>query len=149
MASALSAAGTLRKSSSLTAQTRPLSRVSLASQTRPEEWAAAIRPETKLFFLETPSNPLTEVADIAALAEILDAPVVTTLMGLGLLPPGHPRLAGMIGMHGAPAANHLLTRCDMLVAVGARFDDRATGDAKRFCPGASVIHIDIDPSEHD
>lgn len=87
-------------------------------------------------------------AEIAVLAELLDAPVVTTLMGLGLLPPGHPRLAGMIGMHGAPAANHLLTRCDMLVAIGARFDDRATGDAKRFCPGASVIHIDIDPSEH-
>jgi acetolactate synthase-1/2/3 large subunit len=86
---------------------------------------------------------------VAALAEILDAPVVTTLMGLGLLPPDHPRLAGMIGMHGRPAANHLLARCDMLVAVGARFDDRATGDAKRFCPGASVIHIDIDPAEHD
>ena len=85
---------------------------------------------------------------IATLAEILDAPVVTTLMGLGLLPPNHPRLAGMIGMHGAPAANHLLARCDMLVAVGARFDDRATGDAKRFCPGASVVHIDIDPAEH-
>ncbi|MHC1789990.1 biosynthetic-type acetolactate synthase large subunit [Solidesulfovibrio sp.] len=85
---------------------------------------------------------------VAALAEALDAPVVTTLMGLGLLPPGHPRLAGMIGMHGRPAANHLLARCDMLVAVGARFDDRATGDAKRFCPGASVVHIDIDPAEH-
>lgn len=85
---------------------------------------------------------------VAELAEALDAPVVTTLMGLGLLPPGHPRLAGMIGMHGAPAANHLLARCDMLVAVGARFDDRATGDAKRFCPGASVVHIDIDPAEH-
>jgi len=86
---------------------------------------------------------------VAALAEALDAPVATTLMGLGLLPPGHPRLAGMIGMHGAPAANHLLTRCDMLVAIGARFDDRATGDAKRFCPGASVVHIDIDPAEHN
>ncbi|MFP5259189.1 MAG: biosynthetic-type acetolactate synthase large subunit [Acidobacteriota bacterium] len=85
---------------------------------------------------------------VAALAEALDAPVVTTLMGLGLLPPGHPRLTGMIGMHGAPAANHLLAHCDMLVAVGARFDDRATGDAKHFCPGASVVHIDIDPSEH-
>ena len=87
-------------------------------------------------------------AQVAALAGMVDAPVVTTLMGLGLLPPDHPRYAGMIGMHGAPAANHLLARCDMLVAIGARFDDRATGDAKQFCPGASVIHIDIDPAEH-
>lgn len=84
----------------------------------------------------------------AALAEALDAPVVTTLMALGLLPPGHPRNAGMIGMHGKPAANHLLIDCDLLVAVGARFDDRATGDAKRFCPDAAVVHIDIDPAEH-
>ncbi|MHC1713876.1 MAG: biosynthetic-type acetolactate synthase large subunit [Solidesulfovibrio sp.] len=85
---------------------------------------------------------------VAALAEALDAPVVTTLMALGLLPPEHPRNAGMIGMHGAPAANHLLADCDLLVAVGARFDDRATGDAKRFCPDAAVLHIDIDPAEH-
>uniref|UniRef100_U5FC97 Acetolactate synthase n=1 Tax=Desulfovibrio sp. U5L TaxID=596152 RepID=U5FC97_9BACT len=85
---------------------------------------------------------------VAALAEALDAPVVTTLMALGLLPPEHPRNAGMIGMHGRPAANHLLNDCDLLVAVGARFDDRATGDAKRFCPDAAVVHIDIDPAEH-
>ncbi len=86
---------------------------------------------------------------VAALADALDAPVVTTLMGLGLLPPDHPRNAGMIGMHGRPAANHLLDDCDLLVAVGARFDDRATGDAKRFCPDAAVVHIDIDPAEHN
>lgn len=85
---------------------------------------------------------------VAALAEALDAPVVTTLMALGLLPPDHPRNAGMIGMHGRSAANHLLTDCDLLVAVGARFDDRATGDARRFCPDAAVVHIDIDPAEH-
>jgi acetolactate synthase-1/2/3 large subunit len=89
------------------------------------------------------------VSVVSALAEALDAPVVTTLMGLGLLPPGHPRNAGMIGMHGAPAANHLLLDCDLLVAVGARFDDRATGNAKRFCPDAAVVHIDIDPAEHN
>ncbi|MFU2208762.1 biosynthetic-type acetolactate synthase large subunit [Solidesulfovibrio sp. C21] len=87
-------------------------------------------------------------AAVAALAEALDAPVVTTLMALGLLPGGHPRNAGMIGMHGRPASNHLLTDCDLLVAIGARFDDRATGDAKRFCPDAAVVHIDIDPAEH-
>jgi len=85
---------------------------------------------------------------VAALAEAVDAPVATTLMALGLLPPEHPRNVGMIGMHGRPAANHLLADCDLLVAVGARFDDRATGDAKRFCPDAAVIHIDIDPTEH-
>lgn len=86
--------------------------------------------------------------DVAALADALDAPVVTTLMGLGLLPPEHPRNLGMLGMHGTPAANHALAACDLLLAVGARFDDRATGDAKRFCPDAAVIHIDIDPTEH-
>jgi acetolactate synthase I/II/III large subunit len=87
-------------------------------------------------------------AGVAALAEILDAPVVTTLMGLGLLPPESPRNLGMLGMHGAPAANHALAACDLLLAIGARFDDRATGDAKRFCPEAAVVHIDIDPAEH-
>ncbi len=85
---------------------------------------------------------------VAALAEALDAPVVTTLMGLGVVPHDHPRNAGMVGMHGRPAVNHALCRCDLLVAVGARFDDRATGDAKRFCPEAAVVHIDIDPAEH-
>lgn len=85
---------------------------------------------------------------VAALADMLDAPVVTTLMGLGLLPSEHPRNLGMLGMHGAPAANHALAACDLLLAVGARFDDRATGDAKRFCPDAAVVHIDIDPAEH-
>ncbi len=85
---------------------------------------------------------------VVALAEALDAPVVTTLMALGLLPPGHPRHLGMLGMHGSPAANRAMAECDLLVAVGARFDDRATGDAKRFCPAASVVHIDIDPTEH-
>ncbi len=85
---------------------------------------------------------------VAALAEALDAPVVTTLMGLGLLPDDHPRNAGMVGMHGRPAVNHAVCECDLLVAIGARFDDRATGDAKRFCPDAAVVHIDIDPAEH-
>jgi len=85
---------------------------------------------------------------VLALAEALDAPVVTTLMGLGILPHDHPRNAGMVGMHGRPAVNHALDCSDLLVAIGARFDDRATGDAKRFCPGAAVVHIDIDPAEH-
>lgn len=87
-------------------------------------------------------------AGVAQLAEALDAPVVTTLMALGILPPEHPRNLGMLGMHGAPAANHALAECDLLFAIGARFDDRATGDAKRFCPDAAVVHIDIDPAEH-
>jgi acetolactate synthase-1/2/3 large subunit len=111
-------------------------------------WAAALLARCQRPLLYCGGGARAAGEQVAALAEALDAPVVTTLMGLGLLPPDHPRLAGMIGMHGLPAANHLLARCDMLVAVGARFDDRATGDAKRFCPGASVVHIDIDPAEH-
>ncbi|KHK02298.1 biosynthetic-type acetolactate synthase large subunit [Desulfovibrio sp. TomC] len=111
-------------------------------------WAASLLARCERPLLYCGGGAARAGEQVAALAGMLDAPVVTTLMGLGLLPPGHPRHAGMIGMHGAPAANHLLARCDMLVAIGARFDDRATGDAKRFCPGASVIHIDIDPAEH-
>ena len=57
-------------------------------------------------------------------------------------------VTGLQVMHGTPAANHALASCDLLLALGARFDDRATGDAKRFCPNAAVVHIDIDPTEH-
>lgn len=87
-------------------------------------------------------------ADVAvALAERLAAPTVMTLMALGAMPAAHPLSLGMLGMHGARYANHALERCDLLIAVGARFDDRATGKAAEFCPRAKIVHADVDAAE--
>jgi len=82
-----------------------------------------------------------------ALAERIGAPTVMTLMALGAMPARHPLSLGMLGMHGARCTNLALDECDLLIAAGARFDDRATGKADAFCPNAKVIHIDIDPAE--
>ncbi len=76
-------------------------------------------------------------------------PTVTTLMALGAIPADHPLALGMLGQHGAPCTNLALEECDLLIAVGARFDDRATGKVAAFCPQAKIIHIDIDPAELD
>ena len=82
-----------------------------------------------------------------ALAERADLPTTTTLMALGVLPPGHPLYLGMLGMHGARATNQAIAECDLLVAIGARFDDRATGRTADFAPNAAVVHVDIDARE--
>ena len=84
-----------------------------------------------------------------ALAEKAGLPSVMTLMALGAMPVDHPLSLGMLGMHGARCTNFALDECDLLIAVGARFDDRATGKVAAFCPLAKIIHIDIDPSELD
>ncbi|WP_300453807.1 acetolactate synthase large subunit [Accumulibacter sp.] len=84
-----------------------------------------------------------------ALAEKAGLPTVMTLMALGAMPVDHALSLGMLGMHGARCTNLALDECDLLVAVGARFDDRATGKVAGFCPQAKIIHIDIDPSELD
>jgi len=81
------------------------------------------------------------------IAERCDLPVVMTLMALGVLPHDHPLALGMLGMHGAEATNHALQRADLLITLGARFDDRATGKVAEFCPRARVIHCDADASE--
>ncbi len=83
------------------------------------------------------------------LAEKQSLPTVMTLMALGTMPVDHPLSLGMLGMHGARCANMLLDECDLLIAVGARFDDRATGKVAAFCPQAKIVHIDIDPAELD
>lgn len=83
------------------------------------------------------------------LAEKASLPTVMTLMALGAMPVDHPLSLGMLGMHGAPYCNLALDECDLLIAVGARFDDRATGKVAAFCPQARIIHIDIDPAELD
>ncbi len=74
-------------------------------------------------------------------------PSVCTLKGLGAIDPDAPEHLGMLGMHGSPAANHAVQSCDLLLVVGARFDDRATGKLDTFAPGARVIHIDADMAE--
>ncbi len=85
-------------------------------------------------------------AQLSALAEAGRLPVTTTLMGLGGFPGDHPLWLGMLGMHGTPTANHAIMGSDLIVAVGARFDDRVTGRLDAFAPDARIVHIDIDPS---
>ncbi|MDD3763769.1 MAG: biosynthetic-type acetolactate synthase large subunit [Nevskiales bacterium] len=82
-----------------------------------------------------------------ALAERAGLPTTMTLMALGAMPYDHPLSLGMLGMHGARSTNHAIEESDLLIAVGARFDDRATGRADRFAPRARVIHIDTDTHE--
>jgi acetolactate synthase-1/2/3 large subunit len=86
-------------------------------------------------------------AELAELAEVTGAPVVTTLMARGAFPDSHPQHLGMPGMHGTVAAVTALQKADVIVALGARFDDRVTGQLSSFAPGALVVHADIDPAE--
>ena len=85
--------------------------------------------------------------ELKELVETLDAPAVLTLMGLGALPSTHPNFISMPGMHGSYAANMGMYECDLLIALGVRFDDRVTGRLAAFAPHAKVIHVDIDPAE--
>ena len=84
--------------------------------------------------------------ELREFAEKIKAPVTLTLMGLGGFPANHPLFLGMLGMHGTAYANHAIMESDLIIAVGARFDDRVTGKLDAFAPHAKVIHIDIDPS---
>lgn len=85
--------------------------------------------------------------ELLEIVELTNIPFVSTLMGLGSFPSDHPLFLGMPGMHGRYAANHAMMQCDLLIAVGTRFDDRVTGDISRFAPHAVIAHIDIDPAE--
>jgi acetolactate synthase I/II/III large subunit len=84
--------------------------------------------------------------ELMELAELTHMPVDMTLMGLGAFPGEHPQSMGMLGMHGTYWANMVMHYSDLVVAIGARFDDRVTGKVSEFCPHAKVIHIDIDPT---
>ncbi|MEQ9487341.1 biosynthetic-type acetolactate synthase large subunit [Coleofasciculus sp. F4-SAH-05] len=84
---------------------------------------------------------------VKQLAETFQIPVTTTLMGKGAFDESHPLSVGMLGMHGTAYANFAVSECDLLIAVGARFDDRVTGKLDQFASHAKVIHIDIDPAE--
>jgi acetolactate synthase-1/2/3 large subunit len=85
--------------------------------------------------------------EILKLAELRNLPVATTLMAIGAFPETHELSMGMLGMHGTVTANHAVHECDLLVNMGARFDDRVTGKLKAFAPHAKVVHVDVDPAE--
>ncbi len=90
--------------------------------------------------LDNASQPLTE------LTRRLGFPITNTLMGLGAYPATDRQFVGMLGMHGTYEANLAMHNCDVLLAVGARFDDRVTGNVEKFCPMAKIIHVDVDPA---
>ncbi len=87
--------------------------------------------------------------ELKALLEKTNIPIVITLMGLGIVPSDHRLFLGMPGMHGRIAANYALMECDLLVAIGVRFDDRVTGKLETFAKKAQIAHVDIDPAEID
>jgi len=84
--------------------------------------------------------------ELTEFAQLFNFPVTTTLMGLGVYPATDKQYVGMLGMHGTYEANNTMHNADLIIAIGARFDDRVTGDLKKFSPYAKVIHIDIDPA---
>ncbi|HVF10217.1 MAG TPA: thiamine pyrophosphate-binding protein, partial [Abditibacteriaceae bacterium] len=92
-------------------------------------------------------NASNAADELLALAEKINAPVTTTLLGRGAFPGGHALSLDMLGMHGTAYANWAVHECDLLIALGARFDDRVTGKVSEFAPHAKVIHVDIDQAE--
>jgi acetolactate synthase-1/2/3 large subunit len=85
-------------------------------------------------------------AELTEFTRLLGFPITNTLMGLGAYPASDRQFIGMLGMHGTYEANMAMHHCDVLIAIGARFDDRVTGDLEQFCPHAKIIHIDVDPA---
>ncbi len=85
-------------------------------------------------------------SELVELTQLLGYPITNTLMGLGAYPATDKQFVGMLGMHGTYEANMAMHECDVLIAIGARFDDRVTGKIDKFCPTARIVHVDIDPS---
>jgi acetolactate synthase-1/2/3 large subunit len=94
-------------------------------------------------------NSAQAAKGIAKFLDAYDAPVVSSLMGIGAFPSNHKDNMGMVGMHGSVAANETMYKADLVLAVGVRFDDRAVGLTQKFCPKAKILHIDIDAAEID
>ncbi|MDH5484157.1 MAG: acetolactate synthase 3 large subunit [Gammaproteobacteria bacterium] len=84
--------------------------------------------------------------ELVSFARAIGAPITNTLMGLGAYPASDEQFVGMLGMHGTYEANMSMHNCDVLIAIGARFDDRVTGNLEKFCPSATIVHVDIDPA---
>jgi len=130
--------------------------------TPPQAWPASCPPDAEAMqtaaeMLSRARRPLVIAGGGIAISDSVEVfrkfidrtglPVTSTLKGLGVIPPDHPGYVGMLGMHGNGAANHAVQNCDLLMVVGARFDDRATGQLAQFAPSARIIHLDIDAAE--
>jgi acetolactate synthase I/II/III large subunit len=147
-----------------TSDIRRTARVDVRHPAQSSYKIASVVPSTRTHLLDSAAQLLAEAqrpvlyigggvtksrshALVRELAERAQIPVVTTLMALGALPSEHTLNLGMLGMHGARCTNLVIDECDLLLAIGARFDDRATGKPDRFAPHAKIVHIDIDARE--
>ncbi|SAF13076.1 acetolactate synthase isozyme 1 large subunit [Enterobacter cloacae] len=109
--------------------------------------AAAMINTAKRPVLYLGGGAINAADEIRQFAEKANLPTTMTLMALGMLPKAHPLSLGMLGMHGARSTNYTLQEADLLIVMGARFDDRAIGKTEQFCPNAKIIHVDIDRAE--
>lgn len=109
--------------------------------------AAAMINAAKRPVLYLGGGAINAADEIRQFAEKANLPTTKTLMALGMLPKAHPLSLGMLGMHGARSTNYILQEADLLIVMGARFDDRAIGKTEQFCPNAKIIHVDIDRAE--
>ncbi|WP_276851305.1 acetolactate synthase large subunit [Enterobacter oligotrophicus] len=109
--------------------------------------AAAMINAAKRPVLYLGGGAINAADEIRQFAEKASLPTTMTLMALGMLPKAHPLSLGMLGMHGARSTNYILQEADLLIVMGARFDDRAIGKTEQFCPNAKIIHVDIDRAE--
>lgn len=108
---------------------------------------AAILSAKKLVVYSGGGIILSDTSEqLTQLVESLNAPITNTLMGLGGISGVHPNFIGMLGMHGSLEANKAMANADVILALGARFDDRVTNNVKKFCPNATIVHVDVDPT---
>jgi len=128
--------------------TRIAEKIPVASDTELENAARLLsKAERPFFYVGGGVVNSNACGELKALAEKLNAPVSVSLMGKSAFPARHPLCTGMIGMHGTKASNTAANRCDLLVAIGARFSDRVISDPSRFAKEAAILQIDIDPAE--
>lgn len=127
---------------------RGMTKIPVPSDADLDRVASLIRASKRPFFYVGGGVVISDAtAELTALAEKINAPVSVTLMGKTAFPSRHRLCTGMIGMHGTKASNMAANKCDLLIAVGARFSDRVISDPARFAREASIVHIDVDPAE--
>jgi acetolactate synthase I/II/III large subunit len=120
----------------------------LKEEPRLAEAATLVRSSTRpVIYLGGGVRTGSAFAEVFEFCELVGAPVVTTLHGKGAFPETHPSCLGMFGMHGARYSNYTVQNADLLIALGARFDDRVTGKLSTFAPEAKIVHLDVDPAE--
>jgi acetolactate synthase I/II/III large subunit len=120
----------------------------LKEEPRLADAAQLVRSSTRpIIYLGGGVRTANAFAEVFEFAELIGAPVVTTVHGKGAFPETHPSCLAMFGMHGSRYANYAVQNCDLLIALGARFDDRVTGKLSTFAPEAKIVHLDVDPAE--